>query len=162
MKRRYTIVHEPYVVEYLRRNYPPGTWMTNVRVGEPPEHLKALVPEERYQRMLKIWMGRLDALVILEDKVVLIEAFIRNQFGKVEQLLYYEFLFKRDTAFKEHWHKPIEKILLTPIECPFYFAFAKQFGIKVVVFRPDWLIPYLMQLRPREREGSRRGFPVPE
>jgi len=159
-RRLYRIVHEPYLFKFLVENFPPGTWDTNVRVGMPDETVRAMVPEERWKGMLLNWMGRVDALVLLPDKVILIEAFIRNQFGKVEQLLYYDYLFEKDPRFKEHWDKPRELWLVTPINCPPYFAFARKFGIKPVLYIPHEIVPYLETLTPRERTGKRRAFPI--
>jgi len=133
--------------------------LPNVRVGQPSEELRKRLAPDIKESILKLWVGSVDAIVFLENEVILVEVFIRNQFGKVEQLLYYEWLFKKDPAFKEHWNKRIRKMLVTPIKNPWYEEFARQFGIEVVYYTPDWIKPYIATLRPRERTGHRAGFP---
>jgi len=142
-KRTYRIVHESYLAEWLAMNFPPGTWRTNVRLGKviPPGRKKLLAPEERL--LLYAFGASADAIVLLPDKVIIVEAMVRHEPGALEDLLKYKELFKMTEEFREHWHKPIELILLTPLDVPFYEKFAQKFGVKVVKYKPMWIIEYL-------------------
>ena len=86
MPRRYTIVHEQYLLEWLMKNYPAGTWRTNVRLGAVSKELieRTVTPEER--RALKLWTFQADAVVLLPDKVVIVEALVRPEWWKMLQL----------------------------------------------------------------------------
>ena len=150
MARKYRIVHEQYLVEWLMRNYPIGSWRTNVRLGVPSEELiKATIsPEER--RMLKIYTAQADAIVLLPDKVVIIEALVRPEWWKILQLEEYAKLFRHTPEFRDHWHKPIEKVLLTTIESPFHRAMCEERGIRVVIYRPPWILEYMATLPGRK------------
>lgn len=142
-RRRYRIVHESYLVEWLGLNFPPGSWRTNVRLGKvkvPPGAV--LTPEEeRYLR--GAFAASADAIVFLENEVLIVEAMVRHEPGAVEDLLKYKRLFLSDPAFKEHWGKRIRLVLLTPLELGEYEKFAKEHGIEVVKYTPPWILEYL-------------------
>jgi len=153
MARKYTIVHEQYLTEWLMKNYPAGSWRTNVRLGTPVPELveRTVTPEER--RALKIWTAQADAVVLLKDKVIIVEALVRPEWWKIQQLKIYGKLFKSTPEFREHWHKPIELLLLTTIDSPFHQAMAESEGIRYVIYQPEWIIPYM------QRYGIRRRRP---
>jgi len=153
MPRRYTIVHEPYLIEWLSRNFPRGTWMTNVRLGLPRKELRELAKTPEEQRALKLWTARADAVVILDDKVIIVEALVRPEWWKIEQLVEYEMLFRHTPEFADHWHKPVEKVLLTVAIDDFHKMMAEQRGVRVVVYRPAWIESYLALYPPRHRRG---------
>ena len=142
-KRKYRIVHESYLAEFLGITFPPGTWRANVRLGKvrpPAPH--ELTPEER--RMLKGAFGAsADAIVILPDKVIIIEAMVRHEPGALEDLIKYKMLFRETEEFRSHWNKPIELWIITPLDLPFYEKLAEKMGIKVVKYKPSWILEYL-------------------
>ncbi|RLI86165.1 MAG: hypothetical protein DRP01_04735 [Archaeoglobales archaeon] len=152
-KRKYEIVAESYLTEWLGMTYPPGTWTTNVNVGRPviPPHVKLTKEEEAWIK--RAFVAKVDAIVLLPDEVHLVECKIRNDRGKIEQLLIYEWLFKRDEDFKAHWHKKIRKILLTPKDQGMLEEFLRMYGIEVVYYKPLWIIEYLNSLRRADRRG---------
>ena len=157
-KRKYRIVHESYLAEWLGMHFPPGTWRTNVRLGKvrlPAPH--ELTPAER--RFLKGAFGAsADAIVFLPDKVIIIEAMVRHEPGALEDLIKYKMLFKETEEFREHWNKPIELILLTPLEAPTYEKLAKHFGVKVVKYKPLWILEYLHTYPRKEWRGKLSGI----
>jgi len=153
-KRAYRPVSESYLTEYLGITYPPGTWRTSVNLGVPeiPEHLRATPAE---QRMIKrSFSGTADAVVFLPNEVHIIEAKVRDDRGKIEQLQLYEWLFRRDKAFAQYRDRPIRKILLTPKDQGFLEQFMRELGIEVVYYRPPWIEEYIGSLRPKERRGT--------
>ncbi|MHC1623140.1 MAG: hypothetical protein ACXQTR_00945 [Candidatus Methanospirareceae archaeon] len=158
MARKYRIVHESYLAEWLGITYPPGTWRTNVRLGrvKVPEAEK-LSPQER-RLLLGAFGASADAIVLLPDKVVIVEAMVRHEPGAGEDLLKYKMLFRETEEFKEHWNKPIELILLTPLDVSVYERFYREMGIKVVNYRPKWILEYLSTYPPRFRRGKLSGL----
>jgi len=158
MARKYRIVHESYLTEWLGITYPPGTWITNVRLGKvKPPATERLTPEE--QRLLIGAFGAsADAIVLLPDKVVIVEVMIRHEPGAGEDLLKYKMLFKETEEFREHWDKPIELIIVTPLDVSVYERFYRELGIKVVNYRPAWIIEYLNTYPVRFRRGKLSGL----
>jgi len=150
-RRPYTIVHEPYLVEWLSKNFPPGTWRTNVRLGKPSAELLERVKSPEEARALKLWTWQADAIVLLPEKVIIIEALVRPEWWKLLQLKEYEKAFKMTEEFREHWHKPIELVLLTTIDSPVHRAMAAEMGVRYVIYRPEWIEPYLARYGIRHR-----------
>jgi len=162
--RKYRIVHEPMLLEWLTRTYPAGTWITNVRLGMPaPEILRfAATPKE--QRMLWITLPMADAVVLLPKRVDIIECLVRPEWWKILMLKVYGKLFPMTEVFRAHWNKPVRLVLLTAILNPFMEWVAREEGVAIVHYRPDWLEPYFQTLRGRqltaptiklaEREGT--------
>ena len=150
-ERRYRPVAESYLTEWLGITYPPGTWRTNVALGDvkTPE-LMTLTPAEA--RFVKQPLRPIaDAVVVLPDEVHLVECKIRDDRGKIEQLLIYEYLFPKTPEYKAHWDKRIRKILLTPKDVGGLAKFLEKYGIEVVYYRPPWILEYLGSIRRRER-----------
>jgi len=160
MGRYYRIIHEPFLSEWLVRNYPIGTWRINVRVGPISPELLELTVRPELRRMMKITTGSVDAIVFLEDRVVLIEAMIRDEPGKIQLLKIYRDLFLSDPDFKEHWAKKIELVLLTPIWNPFIRAQCHREGVTYTYYRPPWIEKYLTSLPARFRAGRMHGVPI--
>ena len=153
-KRRYRPVAESYITEWLGITYPPGTWRTNVAFGEAvvPEEMKITPSEQKF--ISKPLRPIADAVVFLENEVHIIEAKVRDERGKIEQLLIYRWLFPKTPEFKQHWHKKIRTILLTPKDQGNFINFLKLYNIEVVYYRPRWIIEYLNSLERRYRRGT--------
>lgn len=157
-ERRYRPVAESYLTEWLGITYPPGTWRTNVPLGDVEVPFEEELTEEERRFVKKPLRPVVDAVVLLQDEVHLVEAKIRDERGKVEQLLLYEFLFPRTPEFKAHWKKKIRKILLTPKDQGEFEKFLQRYGIEIVYYRPAWITEYLGSLERRYRRGH--GFSV--
>ena len=82
-ERKYRPVAEYYITEYCGITYPPGTWRTNVPLGEvdTSDYYRLTPAERRY--ISKPFQPLCDALVILPNEVHLIEAKIREERGKI-------------------------------------------------------------------------------
>ena len=143
--------------EWLEKEYHGRYYATRVRLGAPPAALiKPDMPEEEV-RMLGVWRRWADALVVLPDRLVLIEAAIRPDPGDVSKLELYASLLPHTPEFRQHRDKPIELVLLYCLEDPVLVALARKHGIKTVYYRPTWLQEYLDILYPRERRAPISG-----
>ena len=142
-KRKYRNVHEWYLAEYLGMNYPPGTWMTNVSLGKVQMDFSKLITKEEAAYISRPLAAKADAIILLPAKVIIIECMIRHEPGALEDLVKYGMLFRETPQFKAHWNKPIELVLLTPLDAPFYERLAKKFGIRVEKYKPAWIFEYL-------------------
>ena len=83
---------------------------------------------------------------------------MRHEPGAGEDLLKYKTLFRETEEFREHWNKPIELIILTPLDVSAYERFYREMGIKVVNYRPLWILEYLGTYPPRFRRGKLSGL----
>jgi len=160
--RQYRIVHERMLLEWLMRTYPPGSWTTNVRLGMPhPEVARvSLTPEER--RMLWITLPMADAVVLLPDRVDIIECLVRPEWWKILMLKVYGKLFPMTEEFRPHWGKPINLVLVTAILNPFMEWVAREETIRVIHYRPIWIDQYYAGLMPRKRLPPKIKLPKGE
>ena len=152
-RKEYTRLHERYLLEWLWRTYPPGSWTINKRLGLPHPELTARFVDPTVSKVLVVTLHRCDAVVVLPEEVHLVECLIRNEFWKIERLKIYADQFEITEEYKKHWHKPKILILLTPLRNPFYELHSAEIGIKWVLYRPFWLETYLGGLRVGQREG---------
>ena len=141
--------------EWLAETYPQETYLTRVRLGriEPAVGATELSIEE--SRMIGVHRRWADAVVLLEDRVLLIEAKIRPQPGVISQLELYARLLPHTPELASHAHLPIEMILVYAIEDELINLLAREKGIRCIFYHPDWINAYLDELYPRERQGSR-------
>lgn len=142
MKRGYRIVHEPMLLEYLNKTYPPGSWRTNVRLGRPSPELEALARTPAERRMLAITTFIADAVVVLPDSVDIVECLVRPEWWKVSQLKIYGHLFGTTEEYREHWRKPRRLLIVAAVTNDFCEWWARTEGVAWVTYRPIWLDEY--------------------
>lgn len=138
------------VSEWLAREYPNERYQTNVRLGSLHPRLQGKFLSEAEQRLVGVFRRYADALVFLQTRTILVEAAILPQPGKISILHLYERLLPKTPDLREIWQLPIEKVLLCAIVDPVMVQLAREQGIRVVVFKPDWIDEYMKQVYPRE------------
>jgi len=143
------------LAEWLQKTQKGKRWFMRVRLGSPKPAVPHpdMTPEEK--AMIGSWRRWADAVILEEDKATIVEAAIRPNPGKISQLLLYAKLFKHTPEFEMWRDAPLHLVLLYAIEDPATIMLAREFGIKCIEYKPDWLPAYLQLLMPRERRGSR-------
>ena len=116
-----------------------------------PTRLKGRWSSESDERLVGVFRRWADALVILPDRLLLIEGKILPQPGVISQLKLYAELIPKTPELAEHKHKPIEMVLVCAIEDPLISELARREGITVRIFHPAWVDEYMKILHPRER-----------
>lgn len=141
--------------EWLAETYPRDEYMTRVRLGriQPRVDSDQLTDEEI--RQIGVHRRWADAVVLLQDRVILIEAKIRPQPGVISQLELYARLLPHTPELAAHAHKPLEIVLLYAVEDELINVMAREKGFRCVYYRPAWVDAYLAELYPRERTGGR-------
>jgi len=153
-RQPYRPVSESYLLEYLGYTYPPGSYQTNVPLGEAAVPAGMILTDAERRFISKPWQPYADAVVLLPREVVLIECKVRDDRGKLEQLLEYDYLFPRTVRYRDHWNKPRHLVLLTPKDQGEYTQFLKKYGVDVVIYAPNWILEYLGSLPTRARRGT--------
>ena len=141
------------VAEYLAKHYAKYEAMTRVRLGSVHPDLQPGSLSDAELRAVGVWRRWADAIVIMPDRLVLIEAKIRPNPGDISQLELYEHLLPLTPELAEHKSKRIEKLLLWALPDDAVAAMARERGIRVVMFKPNWVDDYLETLYPRERRA---------
>lgn len=146
------------VGEWVSKTFPHARYQTQVRLGriQPRNAGGQFTAEEK--RMLGLWRRRIDCIVFLPDRLLLVEAVLRAQPGKITVLKLYERLVKQTPELSEFYHLPVQKILLYAIEDPVLLGIARDEGILPIRFVPRWYDEWLETLRPRERRASLSTF----
>ena len=142
------------VAEYLAIHYPDARTLQRVRVGRIPSELPdgGLSPAEL--AMLGVWRRWVDAVVFDGLTVLLIEASIRPNPGKVSQLDLYMRLFPATPEFADYRAADLRGRLVFAMEDPVVCGLAAERGYTVAVFRPPWVDAYLATLFHRQRRAS--------
>jgi len=146
------------VAEFLAQEYPDAAYLSHVRLGRIQPRLEGTYISDEEARMLGVFRRWADAIVLLPDRLVLIEAAIRPEPGDISRLELYERLIPNTPELQEHVGKPIEKILLYAMPDDLLLTMAREHGIIVRYFRPPWIEGYLAELYPRERRAPHTPF----
>ena len=153
-KRQWQAREMRMVSEFLAKHYGEYETRTRVRVGSIHPDLKPEQLSNGERRAVGVWRRWADAVVFMPDRLILIEAAIRPEPGKISQLELYERLLPLTPELAEHKHKKIEKVLLFALEDPVLVEMARSRGIKAVYFCPEWISEYMKILEPRKRRSS--------
>jgi len=153
-------VHEAYLAEWLGVNYPPGTWRTNVRLGDKllAKTVKGVTPNEL--RWLMGFTASADAVCLLPTETHLIEAMVRHEPGVMEDLLKYHELIKWTSGYEQAAAKTIKLKLLTPLELGWTGEFYAKYGIETVHYSPPWILEYLHTYPHYEQRGRLSTLPT--
>lgn len=145
-RKEYEQRERRYVQEYVAEKFPNAiTKFFNMAVGPAPEELKQAhpeIPEEHFRR----WRFWVDACVVLEHKIVLIEGKLRKPTTGMGQLLHYRSLIPDTRELKPYLLKPVEIRLVTPKPDPRVITAAANMGIIVDVYTKDWVQQYLREI----------------
>lgn len=146
------------VSEWVTKTFPHSRFQTQVRLGKIQPRLPngTYTPDEA--KMLGLWRRRIDCLVFLEDRVLLVEAVLRALPGKLMVLKLYEKLVRQTPELAEYRHLPVQKVLLYAIEDPVLLNIAKEEHILAIRYVPKWFDEYLDALKPREKRAPLSTF----
>ena len=150
-KRDWQPREQRLVSEFIARFYPDYPSRTHVHLGSIPPRLRGMFITDEDARLLGVHRRWADALVFLPDRIILIEGKILPQPGVVSQLLLYGELIPKTRDLGEDRQKPIEMVLVCALPDPVVSELARRQGIRVVIFRPEWIEEYLKILHPWER-----------
>lgn len=150
MTRPYVRSHERILVEYLEKYYPLGSWATNQRLGRPTPEVEVLALTPKEKRMLEVSMPIADAVVLLENEVVILEVETEPKITSVCQVELYGHLFGTTERFRQHWHKPRRLIVVGTIENDLLRWWANIHGVAWVVYEPIWWAEHIATRQARK------------
>jgi len=152
VRRRRQQVERRLVSEWVRKTF-PGTWVKfNARIGRIPEEW---IREYRvpHLRFFNPWRRFIDAIVVDEGEVYLVEASVLPKIEKPGSLLLYSLILEDTPELEWLLGLPRHLVWLTAVEDPYLSEKAAQLGVETATYRPDWVIPALQRLlrfRPKE------------
>ena len=153
--RRYRTWEHQYLGEWLAQFRPGARALTHVHLGpiQPAMAREGLDAAEL--RGLGPWRRWADALVILPDRIEIIESKIMQTVGQTAQLQLYAALLPDTPELAEFRGRRIEMVAVVALSDPAATYQARQAGIQVVVWPPPWLSEWMAAGRPRDRRAPR-------
>lgn len=132
-----------YIAEWAEKKFPGFTKYFNVPLGPIPESLVKEMGFERARRLYRRWRNYADCLIILPDKTIIAEAEIRDPRNAIGDLLYYKVLIPKTPDLPGGLDRKIEFWLVVPSDFKFIESLAKEQGIEVDYYDPEWLSSYI-------------------
>jgi len=131
-----------YVSDYILERFPGERYKLRVPLGNAPERWIEEMGAEKALRSYRSYRPEADAIVITEEKMILIEGKIFRVMDGISKLVVYRFLIPDTPELSEYQDRPIETRLVTPQ--PPYWAtrFADHEGIEIDMYEPDWIQHY--------------------
>jgi len=141
--------------EWLAQTFPDAEWRTNVRLGElQPRDLQGRYTYDELAG-LGVWRRWVDAIVILPDRLLLVEAVLRAHPGKLSVLDLYESLVPHTPELAAYHDRRVQKILLYAVPDPAVDALAGRHQILAIQYVPTFVDAWLATLRPRDQRAPR-------
>jgi len=146
-----------YVSEYVTATWSRTPVIFHCRLGTWPTPLSApdLSPEE--QAMLRVRMRWADAVVILPDKLVVIEGKLRaSEFLKgLGELQVYTHLVAHTPEFERLRDHRVAGRLVIPVSDPVVELIGRQQNLEIAVFQPSFWTEYTDILQARQTRPIR-------
>jgi len=143
------------IAEWVGRTFGDVEFRTMVRLGKIQPRLADGTYTEDEERMLGVHRRYADAIVILPDRILLIEAIMRADPGKLAVLELYELLLPQTPELQQFSQLPIRKVLLYAIEDPVVSELAKRKDILPVHYVPSFFERWLSGLKERHQRAPR-------
>ena len=139
MARKSRQVEVRMISEYLKENYSGFSFTLNVPLGSVSERLMA---KEGYQRALGLsrpFRPMADAVVILPNYLLLVEAKVWNVVNGLAKLPLYKSLVPVTPELKQYGHRGVIMQLVVGWTNPNLERMAREVGVAIKVYCPPWL-----------------------
>jgi hypothetical protein len=140
MVRKNQAVETRLVAEYLAATYPKFPSITAQPLGVISTDLQAQVGYAKAMGISRPFRPEVDALVILPNNIVLIEAKVWNIVNGLAKLPLYKSLLPITPELKQYFPREIIMELVVGWTNPNLQAMARDQGVVVKLFCPDWLV----------------------
>jgi len=146
-----------YVSEYVHKQLPGYGARFHVRLGTWPQPLTATELTESERAMLQVRMRWADAVVIMPEQLLVIEAKLRpSEFLKgLGELALYTHLVPHTTDLQPLLPRQVRGRLVIPLEDPTVRMLGAQQGQQTAVYEPTFWAEYLAVLTGREKRPIR-------
>ena len=148
------------LAEYLPIRFPGRRAIQNVRVG--PLHPSLVQPgmDESELAAAGVWRRWVDAVVIDPPQVILIEAGVKPNPGKIGQLATYLELWPHTPEFAEYAAWPVRGHVVFAVDDGASRRLAARLGMTLEVFSPAWVSSYFQTLAPSKRRSPLDALPL--
>lgn len=158
-RRQRLQVETRLVGEYLAERYPDARTFQRCRIGPLPPGLPTAGLSEAETRTLWVWRRWVDAIAVVDHRVILIEAGLLPDLGDISKLVGYMRMFRGSPDWQEYRDWPLEGELVWAVDDPVGRRLALDAGLRVVLFHPAWVDEYLATLAARHRRAPLPPLP---
>jgi hypothetical protein len=131
-----------YVSEFVEEMYPDKLKKIRVPLGPLTAEDIATYGLEAAARRMRAWRPEVDAIVITETGMILIEGKIIKVMDGFSKLPVYGALAKITPDLDKYNKNPIRLMLVTPKPPTWALSVAPNFDVEIEIYRPDWLKDY--------------------
>ena len=156
--RTWTPWESRMIGEWVRSSFGDVKVQTNVRLGRIQPRAPGGTYSEDELTMLGVWRRFVDAIVYLPDRLLLVEAVMRADPGKLSQLELYAELVDQTEELKDYLHLQRQLVLLYCIQDPAVDVLAQRKGILSIRFVPSFFDEWFSTLRPRKQRAPQGPF----
>jgi hypothetical protein len=154
-RRRYRTWEQQFLGEWMARYRPDARVLTHVRLGPIRPATQGVQFSALEMQALGLWRRWADALVILPDRLELVEAKILQSPAQNAQLELYAHLLPDTPELVEFRGRRLDKVALVALEDPAATFQARKAGIQVIVWRPPWMDEWMAARDARQRRAPR-------
>ena len=145
--------------EWLAVRYADRRILQRFRVGSVHPDLAIPGLTDSEMRMVGVWRRWVDAIVIGDGELLVVEAGVVPDPGDVSQLSLYLRLLPATPELADYRKWPAHGVLLYAVDDPVTRQLAAEAGHVVEIYRPSWVDQYLEQLWPRQRRAPLTELP---
>jgi len=129
-----------WVSQYVAETWPDAQVRMRCPLGPIPKDVEQAYGLERGLRIFRPWRPEVDALVVLPDRLVLVEGKVFRPMDGIAKLPVYKGLVPDTPELKPLLPRPVDMQLLVVRPLPWVKAAADRAGITLVDYAPDWVV----------------------
>jgi len=134
------------IAEYIAAKFPKDRVIFGCRLGPVPEKLVATLGPRKALRMARGMRPEVDALVIRDRRLILVEAKIIRWIDGIAKLPLYKSLVATTPELEAYQDHDIEMRLCFPWSSETIEAAANSLGVVLDIYHQPWIDEYLTEL----------------
>ncbi|MDY6888277.1 MAG: hypothetical protein SVV88_11660 [Pseudomonadota bacterium] len=134
-----------FVTDYVLEKYPGKTVKYNCPLGNAPEDWLKAMGMNKALRSYRPFRPEVDAVILLDDEILLIEAKILKVLDGMSKLIIYRDLVAETPELQAYRALGIRARVITPKPPSWVSNVAKKHAIEIEVYRPEWIEEYYTQ-----------------
>lgn len=141
--RTYTERELQLTLEWAAQTYPNAKVINRYRINRPPGFSVPGYTEDQIIALLKPTGYMIDAVVILPNMTLIVEAKTDNESQAVGQLLFYVYLLRKYADIQDFDCSNLVPVLLFAKVDRDLMGFAQVMGVSNTLYSPDWIQDFL-------------------
>jgi hypothetical protein len=158
--RRRTNASTKLLHEWAQIRYPQVQPIYELRLGPTAKHLVGVAVSPELEAMLRVSNWYADAVFLLPNELLVVESKVDPDPAAIGQVLFYRRLMFETPALAGKTHLPVAAAVLFAEDDEVITPFARDLGVRVEIYTPQWIADYLVQRQFRRRLSPPPGGPI--